>query len=33
VRASGARLTGSTDEIIERIVAEVLAEYREVEGE
>lgn len=33
VRASGARLSGSKDEIIERIVAEVLAEYREVEGE
>ena len=33
VRASGARLSGMTDEIIERIVAEVLAEYREVEGE
>ncbi len=33
VRASGARLTGPKDEIIERIVNEVLAEYREVEGE
>ncbi len=33
VRASGARLTGPKDEIIDRIVHEVLAEYREVEGE
>ena len=33
VRASGARLNGTKDEIIERIVNEVLAEYREVEGE
>ncbi len=33
VRASGARLTGPKDEIIDRIVSEVLAEYREVEGE
>ena len=33
VRASGARLSGTKDEIIERIVNEVLAEYREVEGE
>ena len=33
VRASGARLIGSKDEIIDRIVTEVLAEYREVEGE
>ncbi len=33
VRASGARLSGPKDEIIDRIVAEVLTEYREVEGE
>ncbi len=33
VRAAGARLEGKREEIIRRIVAEVLAEYKEVEDE